>query len=196
MKYEYWKVKKNDTWSWHLKAGNGQVVDQGGGYLSKWDMLHAIELVKLSRPAELNVRQSRRYRLSFGALLAVCTAVAFAWLAVVMEVRPRSDASLVTVDATVVHSERDKTARWGTYLTKIKFSVPDGRIFTPTIRNSNIYTVDTTVRIRYNPHDPMKVIEDSNSNSYFFVFVMFMGAGLFLCCAYVASLYDEERQLK
>lgn len=81
MKYEYWKAE-NGAWYWHLKAGNGQVVAQDEGCVNKSDVLHAIDLVKLSRPAELNVRQSRRYRLSFAAFLAFIVAVGLTWAAV------------------------------------------------------------------------------------------------------------------
>jgi len=190
MKYQYWRASKG-AWAWHLKADNGQVVAQGKGYVRKSEMLHAIDLVKLSRPTELNVRQSRRYRLSFAALLAVGVAVTLSWLAV-KAVLPRWDASFVMVDAAVVHTDYHETKRSRIQSTTVKFTVPDGRIFTPTINDSSVEIGATTVRIRYNPRDPMKVIEDSGASTYYFALGMLLGAGLFLAGAYASSLHNED----
>jgi len=192
MKYQYWRASKG-AWAWHLKADNGQVVAQGKGYVRKSDMLHAIDLVKLSRPVELNVRQSRRYRLSFAALLAFGVAVTLSWLAAGL-ILPRWDASFVIVDAAVVHTEQVKTGRrqTETQSTTVKFTMPDGRIFTPTIKNSSVEIGATTVRIRYNPRDPNKVLEDSGTSTYFSALAFLLGAGIFLAGAYASSLHNED----
>ena len=191
MNYEYWRTPKAG-WAWRLKAGSGQVVDQGGGYVKRSDVLQAIALAKRSRPGEPDVGQSRRYRLSFAALLAFGVAVVLFWLAA-DAVLPRWDSSFVTVDAAVVDTERSETRRHRIIQsTKIKFSLPDGRIFTPTIHDSSVETGATTVRIRYNVRDPKEVVEESGKSTYLFALGMLLAASVFLAGAYASSLYNGE----
>jgi uncharacterized protein YegP (UPF0339 family) len=195
VKYEYWKTS-NGAWAWHLISGNRlfggrQVVAQGGGCVSKSDVLHAIGLAKLSRPAELNIGQSRRYRLSFAALLALSVAIVLVWFAAI-DVLPRWDGSFVITDAAVIHTEKYGKGKRQTKMTKVTFSVPDGRVFSPTIHNSNVEVGQTTVRIRYNPHDPNEVLEDSSTTTYHFALAMLIGAAGFLYLAYVSSLHNGE----
>ncbi len=51
MKYELWKSAADSKWYWHLKAGNGEKIAQGEGYVRKADCVHAIKLVKSSGAA-------------------------------------------------------------------------------------------------------------------------------------------------
>jgi len=53
MKYEYYKAS-NGNWYWRLKAGNGQIIASGEGYVNKADVLSVINLVKGSNTAPVN----------------------------------------------------------------------------------------------------------------------------------------------
>ena len=120
MKYEYWQAK-NRVWCWHLKAADGQVVAQGEGYVDKPDVLRAIDVARRARPADGDVRQSRRYRLSFAALLAVVVAAGCFWVAAAA-VLPRWDGSLVTVDAAVVSTASHGSGKRRTTYTQVRFA--------------------------------------------------------------------------
>jgi uncharacterized protein YegP (UPF0339 family) len=47
-KYEIWKNTKGQ-WYWHFKAGNGEIVAGGEGYVKQADCVHAITLLKGSK---------------------------------------------------------------------------------------------------------------------------------------------------
>lgn len=47
-KYEIWKSIKNSQWYWRFKAGNGEIVAGGEGYVQQDDCLHAIGLLMAS----------------------------------------------------------------------------------------------------------------------------------------------------
>ena len=188
MKYEYWQDKKR-VWCWHLKAG-GQVVAHGEGYVDKPDVLHAIDLARRSRPAEGDVRQSRRYRLSFAALLAVVVAAGLLW-GVADIVLTRWDGSLVTVDADVVSTASHGSGKNRTHYTTLRFAALDGRIVTTTMSNSSV-SGETTVRVRYNPLNPKEALEDSNIIPYMYAMTLLIVAGMFLRLAYLSSLHDGQ----
>ena len=44
-RFVYWQRAPKD-WRWHLKAGNGEIVAQGEGYVSKQGVLRGIGAVK------------------------------------------------------------------------------------------------------------------------------------------------------
>jgi uncharacterized protein YegP (UPF0339 family) len=52
-KYEIWKSSDDDRWYWRFKAGNGEQVATGDGYVSRQDALHAIRLVQKSDHAKI-----------------------------------------------------------------------------------------------------------------------------------------------
>lgn len=195
MKYQYWKAK-NGAWAWHLIssgkfASNRQVVAHGEGYAKKADVLRAIDLERQSRPAELTIGQSRRYRFSFAALLALSVAIGCLWLATFEWIHRWSD-SFVATDATVLHTHRSGKRRDHSSMTKVRFAVPDGRVFTPMIHNVDVEG-DTTIQIRYNPLDPNEVsLADSGANEIRFSLAMLIAMIVFLRLAYMASLHDGE----
>ena len=51
MKYEYGKSPHNGQWYWRLKAGNGEIIAQGEGYIHRRDVEHVIQLLKSSTEA-------------------------------------------------------------------------------------------------------------------------------------------------
>lgn len=192
MKYQYWRDKKR-VWCWHLTGGDGEVVAHGEGYVDEPDVLRAIGLARQSRPADGDVRQSRRYRLSFAALLALAAAAFLSWAAVeiaVEKVLPRWDGSWVVVDAAVVSVSSAPGKRMSS--TTVRFAALDGRVVTTSVQNSPELGA-TTARVRYNPLDPNKAALDSNIVPYVSVLTILMGVGFFLRLAYLASLHDGQK---
>ncbi|MBC8023758.1 MAG: DUF3592 domain-containing protein [Burkholderiales bacterium] len=190
MKYEYWQDKKR-VWCWHL-TGDGQVVAHGEGYVDKPDVLRAIDLSRRSRPGEGEVGQSRRYRLSFAALLAIVVAAGCFWGSGAV-VLPRWDGSLVAVDADVVRTVSHGSGKHRSTYTTVTFATLDGRSVTTTMPNSSVESGTTAVRVRYNPLNPKEAIEDSNIIPYVGSMTFLFFAGWFLWLARKASLHDGQK---
>ena len=187
MRYQYWQDPKL-VWCWHL-TGGGKVLAHGEGYADKPAVLRAIELARRSRPADGDVGQSRRYRLSFAALLAVGAAALQLWGAAAV-LLPRWDGSQVTVDAAVVGTSSHGTGKNRIDYTTVRFDTPEGRTITTTMSNSAVDAGATAVRVRYDPADPKKATLASTLAPYSFAVTLFIGAGFFLWLARKSSLHD------
>ncbi len=190
MKYQYWQNKKL-VWCWHLKS-DGQVHAQGEGYVDKPDVLRAIDLSRRSRPGDGDVGHSRRYRLSFAALLAVVVAAGGLW-ATVAAVLPRWDGSLVSVDADVVRTVSHGSGKHRSTYTTVTFATLDGRSVTTTMSNSSVDAGATTVRVRYDPLNPKQAMEDSTTIPYIYSTIFLWFAGWFLWLARKASLHGGQK---
>lgn len=190
MKYQYWQDKTR-VWCWHLKGGDGEVVAHGEGYVDEPEVLRAIDLARQSRPADGDVRHSRRYRLSFAALLALVAAAFLSWAAVEI-VLPRWDGSWVIVDAAVIAVSSHGSGKRRTEYTAVRFAALDGRVISTTVRDSPQKGA-TAARVRYNPRNPKEALLDANITPYVIVVTILIVVFFFLRLAYLASLHDGQK---
>jgi len=189
MKYQYWQGKKN-AWCWHL-TDDGQVLAHGDGYADKPQMLRAVEDSRRSRPGDGDVRLSRRYRLSFAALLGLAVA-GFCVFVAFKVVAPRWDGSYITVDADVVRTASQGTGKNRRDYLTVRFDTLGGQSVTKTISNATADAGVTTVQVRYAPSNPRDVILDSSVMPYLGVIPILVGAWFFLYLAYKSSLHDGQ----
>ena len=102
----------------------------------------------------------------------------------------------VATDATVVSTGTSQggsgARRYLVPWAQIRFSLPNGRTITTTLRPAPFVVTsgETTVRIRYKPRDPRKAVADSDAKPYLAVAFMLSIGVIFLVGAYFASLRD------
>lgn len=139
----------------------------------------------------------RKYRVTVVSLLALLIAAPcflFAW--VLFSERLTAIEGTVAADATVVSTgtslEGAGARRYPIPSAQIRFSLPDGRTVTTTLRPPpfSVTSGETSVRIRYKPHDPRNAVAESDSKPYLAILSALSFGIVFLVIAYFASLRD------